>query len=217
MTELFNMIRDYILYIQTHRDIYKQTQKRVKKKYCLSIRIGMTLEYTFHDLNKIFTPRFFDYVVMYNSIAMCKNLDFTKFNKLSMHDLWLADNRRKPSELYKHIFKLMEDNDGFREEYLELVAETFIKTSEHVGEDPIAVYFRNYRQFKLSDKDRNIFENAIGINFDGYFSDIPDYCVERILRNSIDKDLNSHIVYTLLNENGINILEVLNLEERRIL
>lgn len=217
MNEVFNMIRDYILYVQTHRDIYKKTQKHAKKKYCLAIRIGMTLEYTFHDLNKIFTPRFFEYVVTYNSIAMCKNLDFARFNKLSMHDLWLADNRTKPNKLYKHIFKLMEDNDGFKGEYLELVAEALIKTSKHVGEDPIAVYFRNYRQFKLCDEDRNYFENAIGISFDGYFAGTPDCCVEQVLRNSINKSLNKHIVYTLLNENGINVLEILDLKEKAVI
>lgn len=217
MKQLFNMVKNYIIHILVHRDIYRSIQKKNKKKYCLAIQLGMTLEYTFHDLNKIFTLKFLDYVVAYNSIVMGKNMDYEKLSKLSMHDLWLADSRPRATKLYKHIFRLMEENDGFKPEYLELVADALIKTAERVGEDPVAVYFRNYRQFKLSVEDRNHFENAIGVDLDGYFGEVPDYCIEKILLRSRNKELNRHIVYTLLNEHGINILSVLDLNEKYII
>lgn len=215
--ETLKMITNYIRYVSTHREFNRNIERQVKKKYSLNIRIAMTVNYVFHDLNKIFTPKFLHYVIAYDPVISCKNLDFTKFNKVSMHDMWLLDGSERSKKLYKHIFRLMEDNRGFNPAYLDLVAETFIKMSKHYGEDPIATYFRHYHQFKFVDGDRYYFEEAIGIDFDDYSGNIPDLSVEDIFRTCKNKQVKAHILWSLLNNHGINILEILNIKEKEVL
>ena len=215
--ETINMIKHYIRYIMIHRETHRRIQKSEKKRYSLSIRILMTLEYTFHDLHKIFTPKFLEYAIAYEPIILCKNLDFTKFNKVSMHDMWLVDGSQTSKNIYKHIFRLMEDNHGFNPDYLDIVADTLVQMSKHYGEDPVAVYFRNYRQFKLLDCDKYYFEKAIGIEFDDYARKVPELCVEQILLKYRNKLLNKHVVYSLMNNHNVNVLQALDLKEKHII
>lgn len=213
---LLYMVTNYLRYIAERRDMNKRQQKAVLKKYNFNIRMVMRIEYTFFDMNKIFTYKLFDYIVAYDALLRKGNLDFTKFNKVSHYDLWLLDGRESSKRLYKHIFRLMEDNQGFNLKYLEHVADIMRKMAKRHGEDPIRTYFRNYNQFKLMSEDRFYFEKCLGIDFDDYFAPIPDLCIEEILHISKSHSLNNHIIFSLLNNHGINVLEMLNIKEEVI-
>lgn len=216
MIKTIRMMNDYFMHISTKREFYRLNDKHTSKKYSPKIRRISKMHALTYGIDKLITPKVLTYAAAHKIVLRGGRIDFKNIYKVSVLDTWLLATNKKRKPLYPSLIKIMSDNDGFSEKFLKHAANVLKTACDVFGDNPVQVYFRNYHNFKFNSTERFIFEQYIGINFDKYFWQVPDLCVEEILKMSKSKSLNNYIIFNLLKKYGVNVLDVLNIREEDV-
>lgn len=221
MKTTLKLVKDYINFVRAHRKEHKEIQKGKLKEYSPAVSCIMRLEYTFHDLKKIFTPKIVKYARQHEELIY--DNEYSHYHDLlCKHDSWAVMpiiEGRDVKEINK-VYQFLDPNnyDPHFNVYDDIVdfANGLFDLCEAYGEDCVSFYLRNYEYFNIyCECDRFDVERALAISFDDYLHDYYEVSIREALDPEYeyyDEEFANHVFYSLLNQYGVNMYDVLGID-----
>lgn len=187
-------------------------------KYSIPYKLLLIIKYTVHDLNKIFSPHILRYVKQYDLHS--NNIDGYD-DLLCWHDKWAIEPIVTQPMEYPVLNKFLNSkrNQSFSSDYeiLDFCDELF-DLCRLFGEDCVSFYLRNYNHFNIASADERYYvENDLCISFDKYIYEYTEgLCIHEIFDKDnyyYDEHFAKYVAKSLLFNFGVNIYDVLNIDE----